>query len=114
MSDLRLSHGLREVWFNSDEGARPVDLAALLESARWLCERGLAEKARRASFWAPVARSSRGHRDERALEGFAQQLGGVSPAQELIDRLPVDPHDRVDIARYMRTLIPALEQGNEP
>lgn len=109
MAGLRLSRGLEEVWFNSDEGARPVDVAALIASAHWLIEHDLAGRAQKPAFWRALTLASKGARSERALATFAEALGGVEAAQALIDRLPVDPHDRVDIVRYMRAIIPILE-----
>lgn len=109
MSNLMLTYSLSEVWACSEKGAECMDLLALIETARWLHDNDLGDKASRPAFWKPVREAAAGKHDSAALASWASK---IPEPQALLDRLPVDPRSRMSLPATMAMLVPRIAGGS--
>lgn len=115
MASWRESTSLQEVWCLTEKGASPLDLAALIQTARVLHEQGLVAPAQGKgpghwrTFWRPVLNDASGQREPAKIEAWAANL--PDPAGVLA-ALPADPHSRLRLPDVMRVLTPLLLEGS--
>lgn len=108
MSNWRASTSLSEVWCVSEKGVVPLQLAALINTARVAHKQGLGAKAMTSEFWRPVTQLAEGQGNAGALKKWGNKL----PDQmALMASLPIDPHSRHGLEAKMRELIPLIEGG---
>lgn len=106
MQRFMASTSLQELWCNSESGATPLDLHAMLDTARRVIAMDLAHKADKPAFWRPITDAARGQRRDSAFESWLTQ---VPDPEALLTALPVNPHDRLRLTTMMRELIPLLQ-----
>lgn len=95
-----------EVWCNSEQGATPLDLQAILKTARVLDTQGLAGQADRIVFWKPITDAAKG---SRGPEAFEKWLAKVPGPRDLLAALPLDPFSRLRLPAVLGEVIPRLE-----
>jgi len=109
LGNLQLTRSLSELWCCSDAGAECIDLTALIETAKWLHGRELGTKATRPAFWAPIRQAAQGRAiSQEAMKKWAKD---IPQPQELLDTLPIDPHTRTRLPRFMADIMPWVEGG---
>jgi len=114
MASWRGSTSFQEVWCLTEKGASPLDLAALIKTARVLHDQGLVEPAQGKgpgywrTFWRPILSDASGQRDQDKLEAWA---GNLPDPVRVLEALPVDPHSRLRLPDVMRVLTPLLLEG---
>ena len=108
MGQWRASFSLSEVWCLSDQGAEPLDLAAMIDVARFVHAEGLAKKAVTPAFWRPIVQAAQGRRHDASLQKWTEAL---DDPMTLLAALPIDPHSRMRLTPVMRELIPLIEEG---
>lgn len=114
MANWRGSASLQEVWCLTEKGASPLDLAALIKTARVLHEQGMIAPAKQKgpgywrTFWRPILSDAIGRRDAAQLQAWANNLPDPVP---VLEALPTDPHSRLRLPDVMRALTPLLLEG---
>lgn len=108
MRNLRLTRTLSELWCCSDTGAVPIDLEALIATAKWLTEHDLVEKGSRPAFWKPIRDAAAGNHNSELLARWAKT---VPNTQALLDSLPIDPHTRLRLPSLMASILPFVAGG---
>lgn len=108
MANLAMTRSLREVWFNSDQGSRCVDLQGCIDTGRELLRQGLGAEGRKFDWWKPIRQAAKGKQDNDELEKWGNK---VPDAGALIKVLPVDPHVRDKLPTLLRQILPFLEEG---
>lgn len=111
VANLTLTRSLSELWCCSESGAYCLDLESMIDSARWLVEQGWGDKADKPAFWKPIKDAAAGRRDDVALGKWAEKLG-PDHAQDLLNRLPLDPYARTQLPRLMKLILPWVKGGD--
>lgn len=102
MGSLRVTTDLRELWCNSDSGTFCRNLDCLLRVAEVIDRHGHRKAAKKPAFWRPIHSAASGKHDADALKRWADETAG---AAEIIDALPVDPHDRQGLHLSMQKIL---------
>lgn len=107
MRYLTPTASLRELWCNSENGVRVLDLHAMILTAEQMQAQGLAAKADRKTFWWPIIDAASGKRDDAA---FADWVKNVPDPQALLEALPADPFNRQELPAVLQAIMPCLER----
>lgn len=102
---LRPTLSLHEVWCNSEQGVTPLNLAAMLKTARVLVEQDLEKYATQKAFWWPITAAASGQRNPQAFEAWVKK---VPDPRALLSVLPEDPFDRLKLPAVLREIMPRL------
>lgn len=105
MNNLKITTDWRELWCNSDSGARATDLRSLIRIAKALRTHGLAEQGVKAPFWKHITAAAEGAHDPGAFRQWVDETPG---AADLIRALPVNPDDRINLHRKLRPILEAM------
>ncbi|NOG32809.1 hypothetical protein HLB35_15505 [Halomonas sp. TBZ9] len=106
MRQLTPTYSLHEVWCNSDRGVRVMNLHAMLLTAEQLHQQGLHKKAGSIVFWKPILDAAEGHRDDKAFEKW---LAKVPEPAALMQSLPLDPYDRLQLPTVLGVIMDFLD-----
>lgn len=102
MRTLRLTTDLAEIWANSARGPTPFDLAAHLDVLDWARTHDRERDVCRAIFWRPIQDAARGRYNPKAVR---QWVDKIENAHDLLERLPPDPAQRLDIHATLSGLL---------
>lgn len=108
MRNWRGSYTLQEVWCLSEKGATPLELGAMIRTATFLVDQGLEKEATKNPFWNPIVNLAKGSRVDDQLAKWREKYDATG---NIITSLPVDPHNRLNMAAYMREIIPCVVEG---
>lgn len=106
MRHLTPTTSLHELGCNSETGVRMLDLHAMILTAQQLQDQGLATQADRITFWKPVLDAAKGQRNDAA---FAKWLENIPDPAALLQTLPADPYERLELPAVLRAIMPHLE-----
>src|SRR5699024_2802604 len=89
MSTLQLTTAWSEVWANSFQGPRMIELDRLNRLFSLLQAGGQLDEATRPAFWRPIADAASGRFDAEALAAWTQH---TPDSRDIVSHLPADPH----------------------
>lgn len=105
MRHLTPTTSLHELWCNTENGVRMLDLHAMIRTAEQMQAQGLAAKADRITFWRPITDAAVGKRSDTA---FTQWLKNVPDPEALLQTLPADPYERLELPAVLGRIMPHL------